>query len=482
MASSPETSANLSVGYDFHYSLNQIPTGVKRAKGNYLFTEEGNKVFDGSSGAAVSCLGHDNKRVIEAMNKQLKTGVTYLPSAFWSCKVVKNLSKELIQGTDKELAGVYLASSGSEVTESAMKLAREYFWVQGQDTRVNFIARDRSYHGNTLAALGVSEFKSRQEPYFPLLPGYVHRISSCYQYRQQRNGELDQEFVDRKVQELEDKFLELGPKTVIGFIAEPVVGAALGCVPPPPGYLKAMKEVCHKHGALFILDEVMCGMGRTGFLHAWQADDALPDLQTIGKGLAAGYQSLSGILISRMVADVLRKTGKDFIHGLTFQAMPVQAAAALEVQRIIREENLLDNVSKRGVELEQLLKAALGNHPHVGDIRGRGLFWGIEFVKDKQTKEPFESQENHAYAIQKLALSDHDFLVYASMGCSDGVNGDVIIIAPPFNITEKDVKYIAKTVEAVVYQHFSESGKQKKSEKGMKKIKKFFRSTFPVSF
>lgn len=481
MASLAKTSEKFSEGVDFHYSINQTPPEVERAKGNYLFTKEGNKIFDGCSGAAVSCIGHGNKRVIKAIHKQLKTGATYLPSAIWSSKVVKNLRKELIRGTDEKLVGVYLASSGSEATETTMKLARQYFWEQGQKTRVNFIARERSYHGNTLAALGLSEFKVRQEPYIPLLPEYVHRISSCYQYRQQRDGELDQEFVDRKVQELKDKFQELGPDTVIAFVAEPVVGAALGCVPPPRGYLKAMKEVCDQNGALFILDEVMCGMGRTGILHAWQAEDALPDLQMIGKGLGAGYEPLSGILISKKVADVLIEKGKDFIHGLTFQAMPVQAAAALEVQRIIREENLLNNVSKRGMELEQLLKAALGNHPHVGDIRGRGLFWGIEFVKDKQTKEPFESQENHAYAIQKLALSDYNFLVYASMGCSDGINGDVIIIAPPLNVSEKDVKYIAKTVEAVVNQHFAESGEKKKSKKE-KKMKKFLRSAFSLSF
>lgn len=455
MASLPETSEDISEGVDFHYSISQTPPEVKRAEGKYLFTKEGKKIFDGCSGAAVSCIGHGNGRVIEAICEQLKTGVAYLPSAFWSSEVAKDLRKELIRGTDGELAGVYLASSGSEATEAAMKLARQYFWEQGQDARVNFIARERSYHGNTLAALGLSGFESRREPYIPLLPGYVHRISSCYPYRQQRDGESVQEFVDRKAQELEDKIQELGPGTVIGFIAEPVVGAALGCPPPPKGYLEAMRKVCHKHGALLILDEVMCGMGRTGVLHAWQAEDAPPDLQTIGKGLAAGYQPVSGILISKKVADVLIKEGEDFIHGLTFQAMPVQAAAALEVQRIIREENLLDNVSKRGVELEQLLRSALGDHPHVGDIRGRGLFWGIEFVKDKQTKEPFESRERHAYAIQKLALSDYDFLVYASMGCSDGVNGDVIIIAPPFTVTEEDVKYIAKTVKAVVDQHFA---------------------------
>ena len=251
------------------------------------------------------------------------------------------------------------------------------------------------------------------------------------------------------------KFQELGPETVIGFIAEPVVGAALGCVPSPPGYLKAMKEVCHKYGALFILDEIMCGMGRTGTLHAWQAEDVIPDIQTIGKGFGAGYQPISALLISKKVTNVLMKGSKEFVHGFTFQAMPVQAAAALKVQKIVREDKLIKNVSKRGALLEQLLKTALDNHPHVGDIRGRGLFWGIEFVKNKQTKEPFDHEMKVAYGIKELAISNFNIAVYPSTGCYDGVKGDVIILAPTYIVTKKDVNHIATTIEAVVNTYFS---------------------------
>jgi adenosylmethionine-8-amino-7-oxononanoate aminotransferase len=463
MASSSETSENISEGLAFHYSLSVTPPEIVGGKGNYLFTKKGNflfrrrgnKIFDACSGAAVSCLGHGNKRVNKAIYKQLKTGTPYLASSFWSSQVVKNLCKELIQGTDEKMAGVYLTGSGSDAIESAIKLSRQYFYEQGQLNRVNFIARERSYHGNTMGALSLSEFQARKEPYFPLLMGNVHHISSCYQYRQQKNGESDMEFVARKAAELEGKFQELGPDTVIGFIAEPVVGAALGCVPPPSGYLKAMKEVCHKHGALFILDEIMCGMGRTGTLHAWQAEDAQPDIQSIGKAFGAGYLPISGLLISEKVANVLKKENKDFIHGLTFQAMPVQAAAALEVQRIIREDKLIENVSKQGAELEQLLKAALGNHPHVGDIRGRGLFWALEFVKDKATKEPFDHKMKVAYEIKELARSKFNLAVYPTTGCSDGVNGDVIILAPTYIVNKKDVNHIAKTVKAVVDTYFS---------------------------
>lgn len=273
------------------------------------------------------------------------------------------------------MARVYLTGSGSEAMEAAIKLARQYFYEpNNKTTRVNFIAREGSYHGNTLGALSVSGHLARRAPYAPLLINNVHHISACNPYRQRQKGECDAAFVARKAGELEAKFQKLGPGTVIGFIAEPVVGAALGCVPYLPGYLKAMRDVCHKYGALFILDEVMCGIGRTGTLHAWQAENIIPDIQTMGKGLGAGYQPIAALMISPKILNVLKRGGGQFIHGQTYQGMPVQAAAALEVLRIIQEDKLLYNVTNLGVYLEQRLKAVLGDHPNVGDIRGKGLF------------------------------------------------------------------------------------------------------------
>lgn len=242
---------------------------IKGGKGNILFTTQGRDVFDASSGAAVSCLGHGNDRVTQAILLQIKTGTPYLASAFWASRVVEDLCKELIRGTDGQMAKVYLTGSGSEAMEAAIKISRQYFYENDNETpRVNFIAREGSYHGNTMGALAISGHLARRAPYTPLLYRNVHHISSCNPYRQRIDGESDAAYVGRKAAELETKFQELGPETVIGFIAEPVVGAALGCVPCVPGYLKAMRDVCHKHGALFILDEVMCGMGRTGTLHA----------------------------------------------------------------------------------------------------------------------------------------------------------------------------------------------------------------------
>lgn len=346
---------------------------------------------------------------------------------------------------------------GSEAMEASVKMARQFFLENDKNTpRKNFIARQQSYHGNTIGALGISGHVARRAPYEPFLMDNVHHVSSCNAYRQRLEGESDAAFVARKAAELEAKFQELGPETVVGFICEPVVGAALGCVPPVPGYLKAMKEICHKYGALFILDEVMSGMGRCGTLHAWQYEDVVPDLQTIGKGLGAGYQPIAAVLISPKVVAALRNGSGQFVHGQTYQGMPVQAAAALEVQRIIRQENLMENVRTQGVYLEERIKALLGNHPNVGDIRGRGLFLGIEFVKDKRTKEPFESKMSIAQKISDTSISPpFNMTLYPGTGTCDGVKGDHVIISPTYFVTKEDVEHIAKMTSDVVHKVFA---------------------------
>lgn len=344
--------------------------------------------------------------------------------------------------------------------EAAVKLARQYFYESDKQTpRVNFIARETSYHGNTLGALGVSGHVARRAPFEPFLMGNIHRVSACNAYRQRKNGESDESFVSRKAEELEAKFQELGPETVIGFVCEPVVGAALGCVPSVPGYLKAMREVCHKHGALFILDEVMSGMGRCGTLHAWQHEGVVPDLQTLGKGLGGGYQPIAAVLISPKVVSALLNGSGQFVHGQTYQAMPVQAAAALEVQKIQREENLMQNVRTQGEHLEKCLKSLLGAHPNVGDIRGRGLFWGLEFVKDKQTKEPFDPKLGVAQKVHDTAISaPFNMTMYPGTGTVDGFVGDHIILAPAYIVTKEDIERIAKVTLEVISQVFQTLG------------------------
>lgn len=342
--------------------------------------------------------------------------------------------------------------------EAAIKLSRQYFLETDKNTaRVNFIARQTSYHGNTIGALSVSGHKARRAPYTPFLMPNVHHISDCNPYRQRHHGESDVDFVGRKAAELEAKFQELGPETVIGFIAEPIVGAALGCVPYVQGYLRAMRDVCNKHGALLILDEIMCGIGRTGTLHAWQAEDVVPDLQTMGKGLGGGYQPIAALMISHKVVDVLMNGTGQFIHGQTYQGMPIQAAAALEVQRVIREERLMENVSKQGAYFGERLKEVLGNHPNVGDIRGKGFFWGLEFVKDKVTKEPFDVKLAVAYKIFDYAVSEpYNMTTYPGQGTADGTHGDHVLLAPAYTATKEDIDYIVKVVSAVVHKVFKE--------------------------
>lgn len=260
-----------------------------------------------------------------------------------------------------------------------MKLARQYFTElpEPQLNRTRFIGRKQSYHGNTLGSLSIGYHQARRAIYEPLLSQNTSQVSNCYPYRDQKNGESVEQYVARLAQELENEFQKLGPETVCGFIAETMSGTSLGFVPPAPGYLKAMKEVCQRHGALFILDEVMVGMGRTGTLHAWQQEDVFPDLQTVAKGLGAGYVPIGALLVGQKVAQTLLKGTGAFQHSQTYQGHPVACAAAFEVQQIIKEEKLLENVVEMGEYLGKKLKERVGIHKNVGNIRGRGLAWGV---------------------------------------------------------------------------------------------------------
>jgi len=289
-----------------------------------------------------------------------------------------------------------------------------------------------------------------------MLVPHFHKIPACNPYRQRLPHESDADFVQRRVAELEAEFQRLGPDTVAAVILEPVVGAALGCVPAVPGYLRAMKRVCEIHGALLIFDEVMCGMGRTGTLHAWQQEGVVPDLQTIAKGFAGGYQPASALLVGEKVASVMRSGDRSFTHGHTYQNHPVVAAAALKVQRVIEREGLLANVQTQGRLLERLLKERLGGHPNVGDIRGRGLFWGIEFVKDKETKEPFEPELQISMQVFVAAMRNHGVVVYASQGCAGGGKGDHIMVMPAYDISSKLVGKIVQRVASAIEEVFSQ--------------------------
>src|ERR1700743_3289838 len=361
-----------------HRSLRETPPKAVGGEGVWLIREDGRKVLDASGGAAVSCLGHQHPRVLAAMEKQASK-LAYAHTAFFSSEAAETLAEHLVGHEPGGLAYVYFVSGGSEAVEAAIKIARQYFIEAGQPQRQRFIARRQSYHGNTLGALSAGGNAWRREPYAPLLSPAFSHVTPAFAYHEKRDDESESDFVARLAAELDAEFQRLGPDTAAAFIAEPVVGATGGAVTAPDGYFRAVREICNKHGALLILDEVMCGMGRTGTLHAWEQEGVAPDIQPIG-----------AMLTTNRVVDTIRQGSGAFQHGHTYLAHPLACAAALEVQRVISDEKLLDRVKQLGAHLEKRLRDGLGNHRHVGDIRARGLFWAVELLEDRAAKKPFD--------------------------------------------------------------------------------------------
>ncbi|MEP7030777.1 MAG: aspartate aminotransferase family protein, partial [Pseudolabrys sp.] len=339
---------------------------------------------------------------------------------------------ELIGGAPEGMSHVYLVSGGSEAVESALKMARQYFVEIGQPQRTHFIARRQSYHGNTLGALAVGGNAWRREPFAPILVPATH-VSPCYAYREQRDDESAEQYGARLAAELEAAILAQGADRVIAFVAETVGGAAAGVLTPVPGYFKAVRAVCDRYGVLLILDEVMCGMGRTGTLHACEQEGISPDLMTIAKGLGGGYQPIGALLMSDRIFDTIAKGSGAFQHSHTYMGHPLACAAALAVQNVIRRDDLLANVRKQGAHLNRRLKERFGNHPFVGDVRGRGLLQGIELVADRGTKEPF-APELKLHACIKHEAMVRGLMVYPMGGTADGKRGDHVLLAPPFII------------------------------------------------
>src|SRR5689334_9436011 len=423
-----------------HRSLRETPPKAVGGEGVYLFAEDGRRVIDASGGAAVSCLGHQHPRVIEAMAKQAST-LAYAHSGFFTSAPAEELADRLVGHEPGGLAYAYFVSGGSEAIEAAIKIARQYFIERGEVKRQRFIARRQSYHGNTLGALAAGGNAWRREPYAPLLSDAFSHVTPAFAYHEQRDGESEAQFVARLAAELEAEFQRLGPDTVAAFIAEPVVGATSGCVPPPEGYFRAVREICNRHGALLILDEVMCGMGRTGTLHAWEQEGVAPDIQAIAKGLGGGYQPIGAMLTTNRIVDTIRQGSGAFQHGHTYLAHPLACAAALEVQRVIADENLLDHVKELGRHLERRLVERFGNHRHIGDIRGRGLFQAIELVEDRATKTSFDPALKLNQRIKAIAF-EGGLGCYPAGGCMDGRSGDHVLLAPPYIATAADIDMI----------------------------------------
>ncbi|KVG09801.1 hypothetical protein WJ24_14185 [Burkholderia vietnamiensis] len=423
-----------------------LPVAVA-GDGIEIIDSTGKRYIDACGGAAVSCLGHSNQRVIDAIKRQVQQ-LPYAHTSFFTTDVAEELADRLVEAAPTGLEHVYFVSGGSEAIEAALKLARQYFVEKGEPQRRHFIARRQSYHGNTLGALAIGGNAWRREPFLPLLIE-AHHVSPCYAYRDQAAGETDEAYAQRLADELEQKIVALGAENVAAFVAETVVGATAGAVPPVRTYLKKIRAVCDKYGVLLILDEIMSGMGRTGYLFACDEDDVAPDLLTIAKGLGAGYQPIGATLVSDRIYRTIVDGSGFFQHGHTYLGHATACAAALEVQRVIADEKLLDNVKARGEQLRASLREHYAAHPHVGDVRGRGLFVGVELVRDRDSKAPFDPKLKLHAAVKREAMQ-RGLMVYPMGGTIDGVHGDHILVAPPFICTAQQIDTIVERLSGAI--------------------------------
>jgi len=402
----------------------------------HIVDATGKRYLDACGGAAVSCLGHGHPRVIAALQAQAAT-MAYAHTGFFTNEPMEALADLLIQDAPTGIDKVYFVSGGSEAMEAALKLARQYFVEIGQPRRRHFIARRQSYHGNTLGALAAGGNEARRRQFAPLLIE-THHIAPCYAYRDRREAESEAAYGRRAADELEAKILELGPETVIGFIAEPVVGATAGAVTAAPGYFKRVREICDRHGVLLILDEVMCGMGRTGTLHASEQEGVAPDIMAVAKGLGGGYQPIGAMLASARIIAAIEAGSGAFQHGHTYLGHATACAASLAVQQTIRDENLLQAVRARGEDLSAALTERFGSHAHVGDIRGRGLFRGLELVRDRSSRQPFDPALKLHARIKAEAMA-RGLMCYPMGGTIDGRLGDHVLLAPPYIVTSDEI-------------------------------------------
>ena len=424
-----------------------FPPLALTGEGCYLVDASGKRYFDGSGGAAVSCLGHGDPEVIAAVKAQVEK-LAFAHTGFFTSEPAEKLADLLIAHAPGNLDRALFVSSGSEANEAAIKLARQYFVEKGETNRRFLIARRQSYHGNTLGALAVGGNQWRRKQFAPLLVDVSH-ISPCYEYADRSPDESTSDYGQRVAQELEDEILRLGTDSVSAFLAEPVVGATAGAVPAVEGYFARVRQICDRYGVLLILDEVMCGMGRTGHLFACEAEDVTPDIACIAKGLGAGYQPIGAMLCSQEIYQAIEDGSGFFQHGHTYLGHPVAAAAGCAVLEAIISRDLVARVREMGERFDQALKERLGEHPHVGDIRGRGLFRGVELVEDRADKTPFDPGVRLAANIKKAAF-EQGLICYPMSGTRDGVNGDHILLAPPFILEDEHIEESVTKLDASI--------------------------------
>ncbi len=430
-----------------HRSLAHDYPQAVAGDGPYLIDSAGRRYIDASSGAAVSCLGHSDREVISAIKAQLDR-LPYAHTSFFTTEPAEALAEDLVAHAPAGLNHAYFCSGGSEAVEAAIKFARQYAVESGQGSREFLISRRQSYHGSTLGALAAGGRESNRRGFEPLLAPVRH-VSPCYEYRDRRPDETQEGYAQRLAAELEAEIINLGPQRVFAFIAETVSGATLGAAPPVPEYLRLVRDLCDRHGVLLILDEVMCGMGRTGTLWACEQEGVVPDIACIAKGLGAGYQPIGATLCSDKIIDAVRSGSGAFAHSHTYIGHAAACAGALAVQHAVRERGLLAQVRARGAYFEQQLRARFAEHPHVGDIRGRGLFWGVELVEGRANKMSFDPVLK-LHAKLKAAAMQEGLLCYPMGGAADGKRGDHVLLAPPFIVTESHLDEITdKLAQAI---------------------------------
>ncbi|GLQ75418.1 aspartate aminotransferase family protein [Vibrio penaeicida] len=435
-----------------HRHCHHVPPTVKNGQGIYLYDQNGKRYLDACGGAAVSNLGHNNQKIKNAMMRQMEA-LPFAHSGFFTTDVAERLADTLVSVSPSSLNHVYLVSGGSEAVESALKLARQYYLEKGQGSKSQFIARQQSYHGNTLGALGVGGNEWRRAPFRPLLKT-THHISPCYPYRDRLESESEFEYGQRVANELENKILEVGAENVMAFVAETVVGATAGALVPVEGYFARIREICSQYDVLLILDEVMCGVGRTGSFYAFEQEGIVPDIVTVAKGLGGGYQPIGAAIASSQIYRTIANGSGYFQHGHTFNAHPMACAAALATINEIVEGNSVSDVQVTSDLLFEKLNEAFSDHPNIGDIRGRGLFIGIEFVEDKKTKMPFSSNSQLEKKVKKMAMEE-GLMCYPMKGTIDGQNGHHVLLAPHFIMTQPQVSELVEKLQATFSRLFS---------------------------
>ena len=429
-----------------------VPPLAVSAQGLMIRLADGREIIDGTGGAAVACIGHRNRKVRDAIAAQLDR-VPYVHTMFFTVPATEELAHILVGHKPGGLAKAMFLTGGSEAMEAALKITRQYHLERGEPNRTRFVSRQLSYHGNTLGALGAGPDAARKGPFGPYVSDRFSSVSPAFAYHYHRADESEAAYVARLAAELDAEFERVGPETVAGFIAETIVGSTAGAVTSPPGYFRAIREVCDRHGALLVLDEVFCGMGRTGTMHAWEAEGISPDIQTIAKGLGAGYQPIAAILVHGRVADAIAAGSGVLMHGHTYTGHPVACAGALAVQQVMAEEGLVENARAMGERLFAALHERFGQHPFVGDVRGRGLLAAIELVEDREAKRPFPRSEQLTSRIRAAAL-ERGLAVYTRFGTKDGTLGDHALLAPPYIAAAADIDrmvgILGDSVDAIV--------------------------------